>query len=1692
MIERLSNKRNIKELALLTFLFFGSAQASAATVTDPLNQQTSSSQPAVSANQTTSLPTQTSPAPMQSTSAQTALSPASSSSAKVQLNAATQATVTSPMSIKTDTQGIQYISTSNRDGGKATFTVNVTTAGTYVIWGKVLSPNANTDSFYVSVDGGAEDVYDTAEGKWSSQWQWTTVNGRGGTSTPGSIPQRQFQLTAGTHTITIRGRDAGTGLSDILITDNLNYVPGQNNPPTANAVSGSLNEDATFDLPLDGKDLDGDALTVSYSQPANGKILQTVDPTTGVTKYTYTPNANYNGTDTFTYTVSDGTISSQPVTVTLNVNAVNDTPVANDQTVTATKNTPLTITLTGSDVDGDTLTYLMFRNPRSGTFSINGNIVTYTPSANFVGTDTFTFKVKDPSGAVSYRGRITVNVQNPVGTNVPPVAAAQAVTMNEDNTKTITLQATDADGDPMTYAISGQAQNGTVVLQGNIATFTPSANYNGTDSFSFTAIDSHNNVSNVAVVSFTINAVNDAPVAAGQTASTTKNTAQTILLSGTDVDGDPLTYVIAGNPQHGTVSLQGNSALYTPNQNYTGTDTFTFFARDLSGVNSNTAAVNFTISNSNVAPVAAAQSLTLSEDNVQMITLQGTDADGDPLTYALSTQPQHGTIVLNNNIATYTPNQNYNGTDTFTFQAVDTSGALSNAATVDLTLNPVNDAPTPIDQNLKAHATGTRTIILTATDPEMDLVRFQLAGNPQNGTVTLVGRTVTYTPNAGFVGTDSFTFQGTDSNGAVSSTVGTINLDISTVNSAPVVNNQTLSTAEDTVGRIDVTGTDAEGDTLTYSIVSQPRHGTISISGSQMAYDADPNYNGTDVFTYKATDPFTGVSNVATVSLTITPVNDAPVINTIPGFSMNAGQSFALTIGTSDADGDVIANLVVTGLPSFAVFTNNQNGTGTLTLNPTASDAGIYSLNITGTDPFGAATNKTLMLSVDPAGTVASDPITNYLRQSATWSNATGVTIGANGVMTKTGTTPGWNAAALSNEHIDYGFGGYVEFTVTETNTRRMIGLGYGNTSVSNNDIKFGIQLGNNGSYNVIMMNPNFGNQTVGNVGTYATGDIFRVALEPISQNNQNVPHMQYSVNYYQNGKLIYSQNLDTLTFSALNLSGPLYADTSFYDAGATIGNVIISAPPAWQPTKSVYVSANGSIYGDGTQAKPFDLHTVLSGNIPIQPGTTLYLQGGTYKGEYEVNLQGSQGNQIVIKPAPGEHVTIDGSIYFPNRLASNNNPYTKANFVTVEGLEVMSSNWPFGRDWSNPNGPAPGVQYQSINSYFPHSGVTVMGGDGIKIVNNVIHDTAEGIEAWQTALNTEIYGNIIYQNGYVLPDRAHGHGIYIQNAIGTKVTESNIVFDNFEIGLQAYGVQGPIKNLDFIKNIFIADRFIIGGKTPLDNINVISNYTFGDSIQVGYTALHNVNTRITGNYADGLEIHKFDDGGLSVTGNTLFNSANNHQGFEVLTVWDPNNPNPNFSLSTWDSNTYYAGGSGRVDFDLNGPVTFSAWQSRTGYDLNSTQHGGFPPDTMFIEANKFEPGRANIAVYNWSKAATVQVDISNLGYQIGDTYVLHNAQDYFGGTITGVYNGSPITVSMTASSWNAPTPIGSNHHNAGWINSFPTFGAFVIEKQVLPASTGKISGNTSTSSASSAASVFDPTQCNDKTFKSSNPALCG
>ncbi len=262
-------------------------------------------------------------------------------------------------------------------------------------------------------------------------------------------------------------------------------------------------------------------------------------------------------------------------------------------------------------------------------------------------------------------------------TGTAPTANPQSVTTNEDTAKAITLTGSDPNGDALTFIVVTSPTHGTLTGTAPNLTYTPTANYNGPDSFTFKANDGTND-SNIATVSITVTAINDPPTANAQSVTTNEDTAKAITLTGSDPDGDTLTFRVVTGPTHGALTGTTPNLTYTPATNYNGADSFTFKAND-GTVDSNIATISITVTAVNDAPTANAQSVATNENTPLAITLTGTDTETPTtsLTFTITAPPNHGSLTGTAPNVTYTPATNYFGPDTFAFTVTDTGDGAS-------------------------------------------------------------------------------------------------------------------------------------------------------------------------------------------------------------------------------------------------------------------------------------------------------------------------------------------------------------------------------------------------------------------------------------------------------------------------------------------------------------------------------------------------------------------------------------------------------------------------------------------------------------------------------------------------------------------------------------------------------------------------------------------------------------------------------------------------------------------------------------------------------------------------------------------------------------------------------------------------------------------------------------------------------
>lgn len=855
-----------------------------------------------------------------------------------------------------------------------------------------------------------------------------------------------------------RDGDYGNGIGengDNPVCDTVNIVV--NDPPVITqgaSVGVTMSEDGSptpFSLTLNATDTEGGTITWSIFDQANNGTA-TASGTGSSKAIGYTPTSNYNGSDSFIVRVTDSIGQTDNITVNVTINAVNDAPVITQGASTPvtmsedSSPTPFSLTLNATDTEsvGTSLTWSIFDQANNGTASASGTgaskAISYTPNSNYNGSDSFVVRVTDANGGTD---DITVNVTINAVNDAPVITqgASTGVTMSEDGSPTpfsLTLNATDTEGSTITWSILTQGSNGTASASGTGASkaigYTPTSNYNGSDSFVVRISDG--SLTDDITVNVTINSVNDAPVitegaSTGVTMSEDSTpTPFSLTLNATDTEsaGGSLTWSIFDQANNGTASASGTGAskaiTYTPNANHNGSDVFIVRVTDANG-GTDDITVNVTINAVADTPViteGASIGVTMSEDGSPTafsLTLNATDGDNDTLTWSIFTAAGNGTASASGTGSSkaigYTPTAHYFGADSFVVRVSDGNGGTDNI-TVNVTVNSVNDVPQITANNgLTMLELTTRPITnaeLAASDADAadtaSVLTYTITTAPANGTLfhslngalddvsnntftqdDIINGRISYQETVDDATSDSFVFNLDDAAGA-GPDGETFNITI-TLNSPPVVTaGGTLNYSENAGAQTlagGITVTDSESDDITGATVQitgnhqnsedalgftdqngitgsfNSTTGMLSLSGTATAADYQTALRSV-TYTNSSEDPSTAIrtvsfqvtdanaSNVATRDIAITQTNDAPTSGDRT-ININEDTPRALLVADftfNDVDGDSLAGVRITQIP----------GDGSLTLsgNPVSDNDNISAANLAGNLVFTPVANE--------------------------------------------------------------------------------------------------------------------------------------------------------------------------------------------------------------------------------------------------------------------------------------------------------------------------------------------------------------------------------------------------------------------------------------------------------------------------------------------------------------------------------------------------------------------------------------------------------------------------------------------------------------------------------------------------------------------------------------------------------------
>lgn len=789
-------------------------------------------------------------------------------------------------------------------------------------------------------------------------------------------------------------------------------------------------------MPITDADL-GDTHTVTAcTAPKGGTATATVNNTTHTLCITYTPNTNFNGVDTVCVVVCDAANLCTTVKIPVVVTAVNDKPLAiNDVNITP-KATAVSGNVLTNDKDPDagqilTVTTTPVVAPANGTLALNANgTYTYTPSPTFVGTDSFKYKVCD-NGTPTLCDTATVVIEvfdpSPTGGNRAPIVLNDNVTTPQGTPITIPVKANDTDpdgntlGNPTIVPSSGPTKGTVIVNPDGTVTYTPNPTATGTDSFKYVVCDNGTpSKCDTATVTVELTAkpvspanANLAPNAVDDSKQTPKNTAVNGSVATNDSDpnaGQVLAYTQLSNPTNGTITNFNPATgtyTYTPNPNFVGTDQFTYKVCDNgTPVLCSNATVYLEVTNvPTFPPVITTPTVTPTtpeDGGVLTVCMPVTDPDAGDTHTVTPCGALNGTVTytIDNTVTPhsvcfkYTPNPNFNGTDSVCVKVCDSYGNCTTVK-VPVIVTPSPDAPvvTPIPVTVPEDSTITVCLPIVDTDVN-DTHTVSLCSAPKNGTsaVTVNNNTtphqvcITYTPNPNFNGKDTVCIKVCDASGMCTNVL--VPIVVSPVNDAPIAKNDIIDTPEGkpVTGNVLTNDTDPDGNPLTASgpiAGSLPTKGTVVVNpDGTYTYTPTPGATGTDTFKYQVCDNGTPTKcDTATVTVNLTKpltpgTNLAPIANPdVTSTLKDKPVVINVLANDGDPEGLTLSNPTIVTPPTKGTVAVNPDGTITYTPNPgvTGDDTFTYQVCDTGS-PVACSTTTVTVSIKEPNNLIQNDP----------------------------------------------------------------------------------------------------------------------------------------------------------------------------------------------------------------------------------------------------------------------------------------------------------------------------------------------------------------------------------------------------------------------------------------------------------------------------------------------------------------------------------------------------------------------------------------------------------------------------------------------------------------------------------------------------------------------------------------------
>jgi len=736
-------------------------------------------------------------------------------------------------------------------------------------------------------------------------------------------------------------------------------------------------------LLINDSDIDLDDLTVDttpVSEPTRGQL--TLFDNGG---FEYQGEQNMQGQDSFQYRVVDAQGAQAIANVTIVSSNTNVAPITKNDSYSLSEDETLVVTAANGVLSNDT-------DPNNDSFSVDETFMvapthgqlllatdgsfSYVPDANFNGVDQFQYQAIDSLGATS-TATVTLVINSEPDN---PVAQNDAYQFNKNKLFEVTVQngllindfnIEAGDLSVNTTAINA-TQNGELTLNADGSfTYQPDLGFIGVDSFTY-SISNEQGLTATAQVTLSESGVNTFPEANDDQYTLDEDSSAyllDVLANDTDADGDTITISNIENTA-GEATIVAGKIQFTPPANFSGEIVLTYTITDgystgNEGINDRTASVTITITPVNDAPTANADSVTMNEDAPALLVnvlANDSDIDGDTLVITAATADRGSASVVDNKIQ-YTPAPNTNGTAIINYTISDGNGGTA-TTNLTITIIPVNDAPIANADSATIDEDAAPILInVLANDSDVDGDSLTIsAASADIGSVSVVGNQIQYTPAADDNGLATVTYTVSDSNGGAST--ATLTITITPVNDAPIANSDSATIDEDAAPiliNVLANDSDVDGDSLTISAASADI-GSVSVVGNQIQYTPAADDNGLATVTYTVSDSSGGAST-ATLTITIKPVNDAPIANadTATMDEDAAPLLIDVLINDLDADSDSLSITAASADSGSVSVIDNK-----LQYTPAVNTNGIVVVSYTVDDGNNATDTGSLSITIAP------------------------------------------------------------------------------------------------------------------------------------------------------------------------------------------------------------------------------------------------------------------------------------------------------------------------------------------------------------------------------------------------------------------------------------------------------------------------------------------------------------------------------------------------------------------------------------------------------------------------------------------------------------------------------------------------------------------------------------------------------